>query len=220
MSSARIIAVVAAGLVFFAVKASGQTSTNSAPTSTPLDAGTNQWSFYASAFAYFVPNSRDYLSPILSADHAWLHLEARYNYEALETGSLWAGYNFSFGHSLVLGVTPMLGGVFGDLTGVAPGYNLSLTYGRFALSSQGEYVLDTGDRPGTFFYTWSELSYSPVDWLRAGFAVQRTKLYHTDLDLQRGFLVGLNYKKVDFTTYVFNLGWTEPTVVLAVGVSF
>jgi len=51
-------------------------------------------------------------------------------------------------------------------------------------------------------------------------AVQRTRLYHTNLDIQRGILVGLSYKKVDFTTYVFNLGWTDPTVVLAVGVSF
>ena len=25
--------------------------------------------------------------------------------------------------------------------------------------------------------------------------MQRTKLYHTDLDIQRGFLVGFNYKK-------------------------
>ena len=50
--------------------------------------------------------------------------------------------------------------------------------------------------------------------------MQRTRLYHTNLDIQRGILVGLSYKKVDFTTYVFNLGWTDPTVVLAVGVSF
>ena len=81
-------------------------------------------------------------------------------------------------------------------------------------------VFDTGARAENFFYTWSEISYSPVDWFRAGLAVQRTRLYHTNLDIQRGILVGLNYKKVDFTTYVFNLGWTDPTVVLAMGVSF
>ena len=50
--------------------------------------------------------------------------------------------------------------------------------------------------------------------------IQRTKAYQTDLDIQRGFLVGFSYKKVDFTTYVFNLGWTDPTVVLAVGLNF
>jgi hypothetical protein len=167
-----------------------------------------------------VPDSRDYVNPTFTTDHQWLHLEARYNYEALDTGSLWVGYNLSFGHSLLLDVTPMLGGVFGDLTGVAPGYELSLSWRRLSLSTQGEFVFDTGNSAGNFFYTWTELSYSPVDWFRAGLAIQRTKLYHTNLDIQRGFLVGFNYKKVDFTTYIFNLGWTDPTVVFAIGVQF
>lgn len=50
--------------------------------------------------------------------------------------------------------------------------------------------------------------------------VQRTKAYETDLDIQRGLLAGFSYKKIDFTAHVFNFGWTDPTVVLAVGVNF
>jgi hypothetical protein len=186
----------------------------------PEAPSTNSWSFSGYLFGYVVPDSRDYVNPNFTADREWLHLEARYNYEALETGSLWVGHNFSVGEKLVFEFAPMLGGVFGDLTGVAPGYNLSLSYKRLSLSSQGEYVFDTGDSSGNFFYTWSELSYSPLDWLRAGLAVQRTKAYRSDLEIQRGFLVGASYKKIDFTTYVFNLGWTDPTVVLAMGVNF
>ena len=98
--------------------------------------------------------------------------------------------------------------------------NLSLSYAKVELSSQCEYVFDTQDRSGNFFYTWSELSYSPLDWFRAGLVVQRTKVYKTDLNIQRGLLAGFSYKKLDFTTYVFNFGWTDPTVVLAVGVNF
>lgn len=181
---------------------------------------TNTWAFNASAYGYIVPHSRDYINPNFTADHGWLHLEARYNYEALETGSLWVGYNFSVGNELVFDFAPMVGGVFGDLTGVAPGYNLALSYKRFTLSSQSEYVFDTRDSSGNFFYTWSELTYSPWDWLRAGLAIQRTKAYKTELDIQRGFMVGVSYRKIDFTTFVFNLGWTDPTVVLAVGFNF
>jgi hypothetical protein len=59
-----------------------------------------------------------------------------------------------------------------------------------------------------------------VEWLRFGLATQRTRAYHTDRDLQRGLLVGLSYKKVSFTTYVFNPDEGSPTVVLAFGVSF
>ena len=209
--------VVAA--LWVASNASSQVLTNS-PLGLSAQTPTNQWSFSAYGYFYLVPDSRDYIDPIVTADHDWLHLEARYNYEALETGSLWVGYNLSFGHKLVLDVTPMLGGVFGDLTGVAPGYELTLTWRKLALSTQGEFVFDTGNSSGSYFYIWSELSYAPVDWFRAGLAVQRTKLYHTSLDIQRGFLVGLNHKNFEFTTYVFNLGWTDPTIVFAVGVTF
>jgi hypothetical protein len=180
----------------------------------------NAWSFYAYVYGYIVPESRDYANINLSADRGWLHLEGRYNYEALESGSVWLGYNFTIGEKLVFDFTPMLGGVFGHLTGVAPGYNLSLSYKHVSLSSQSEYVFDTEDSSGNFFYTWSELTYAPWDWLRGGLVAQRTKAYQSSLDIQQGFLLGTSYGKVDFTTYVFNLGWTDPTVVLALGLRF
>ncbi len=210
------------GLVAVALAQPGEVAaqgTNGAPQLSSAGSS-NQWAFCASVYGYIVPESRDFVNPNLTADRGSLHLEARYNYEALETGSLWAGYKFSTGEKLTFEVTPMLGGVFGDITGVAPGYNFSLAYQNFSLFSQGEYVFDVGDSSGNFFYTWSELSWSPWEWLRAGLAVQRTKAYQSELDIQRGFLVGVSYKSVSFTTYVFNLGWTDPTVVLAVAFNF
>src|ERR1044071_8603769 len=80
------------------------------------------WSFSASAYTYFVPDDHEYIQPTITADRDWLHLEARYNYEAQHTGSAWAGYNFAGGKKLAWEITPMLGGVFGDTNGVAPGY--------------------------------------------------------------------------------------------------
>ena len=38
----------------------------------------------------------------------------------------------------------MLGGVFGETTGVAPGYKGSLSWWKLELYSEGEYVFDTG----------------------------------------------------------------------------
>jgi len=46
------------------------------------------WSFSASAYTFFVPDDDDYVMPTFIADHQWLHLEARYNYEDLQTVSL------------------------------------------------------------------------------------------------------------------------------------
>jgi len=198
---------------------SAQTTTDGAPAGS-ADTARRLWSFSFSAYGYIVPHDRSYVSPTFTADHEWLRLEARYNYENQETGSLWVGYNLRVGQKLVLEATPMIGGVFGNTTGIAPGYEVSLTYKRFGLSTQGEYVYDTKYRAGSFFYNWNELTYSPVDWFRAGLVSQRTRAYHTDLDVQRGLLVGVSYKKVDFTTYIFNAGWTDPTIVLALGFKF
>src|SRR5687768_5282005 len=105
-----------------------------------------------------------YVSPTLAADHDWAHLEARYNYEDQHTASLWAGYNFGFGNKLRLEVTPMLGGVFGDTTGIAPGCEVSLTYENISFDSSSEYVFDTTDPSASFFYGWPQLTYSPLNW--------------------------------------------------------
>src|SRR5262245_52578869 len=162
------------------------------------------WSFSLSAYTYIVPDERDYVQPTFTADRDWLHLEARYNYENLDTGSAWLGYNFSGGKDLTYEFTPMIGGVFGDTNGVAPGYKVSLSYWKLELYTEGEYVFDTDEWSDSFFYTWSELTISPVDELRVGLVVQRTKAYDTDFDIQRGFLVGVSLKQFDFTAYVFN----------------
>lgn len=178
------------------------------------------WEFSAGAMAYLVPDDADFLSPAFKADHDWLHLEARYNYEGKKTASAWIGYRFSTGETFQLEVIPMLGGVFGDTDGVAPGLELSLSYKKLDFYSEAEYVFASAGKDESLFYAWSELGFSPTAWLRLGLAGQRTRLYQTELELQRGFFVGLSGAHVDFTTYVFNLGWEDPTVVLSLVVSF
>ncbi len=61
--------------------------------SAPVDE--NAWSFSAYAYAYIVPDDANFLQPTVTADRGRLHLEARYNYEDFNTGSLWVGYNLS-----------------------------------------------------------------------------------------------------------------------------
>ena len=191
-----------------------------AAANTPPDADEKAWSFSASAYTYVVPDDRNYVQPTVTADRGWLHLEARYNYEALDTGSAWVGYNFSGGETLAWEVTPMLGGVFGDTTGIAPGYKGSLGWSKLELYSEGEYVFDTGSTSDSFFYNWSELTLAPVEWFRFGLVTQRTRVYKTDRDIQRGVLAGFSFKNVSLTGYVFNPDDDKPTFVLAVGLTF
>jgi len=184
------------------------------------NAAVKPWAFSLTTAGYIVPRGESYVSPDFTADRGALHLEARYNNEAVETGSLWAGYNLKTGEKLVLNVTPMIGSVFGKLNGLAPGYLFTLTYKRVLLYSNGEFVFDVQNRGRGFFYNWDEITYSPLKWLQVGFVSQRTRAYHTSLNIQRGVLVGFTYKKVNFTTNVFNFGWTTPTEVLSLGFNF
>jgi hypothetical protein len=149
-----------------------------------------------------------------------LHLEAHYNDESLRTASVWAGYNFSWGENTVFDFTPMIGGIFGRTTGIAPGVDASLTYKKFQLSVSNEYVFDTGDKAGNFYYSWPQLTYSALEWLKFGLVAQHTKAFQTKANLQPGFFVGIPHKNLEFTTYVFDAGRTDPTIVLEAGYSF
>ncbi len=178
------------------------------------------WEFNASVYGYFPPEDTDYGQPTVTADRGALHLEARYNYEGIDTGSLWVGWNFGFGDELRLDATLMAGGIFGDFNGVAPGYKLTIAWKTLELYSEGEWVFDTSDSDDDFFYNWAQLGWSPWDWLTIGFASQRTRAYETGLDIQRGPFIGFTYKSITLTTYVFNADEQDPTVVVSLAVSF
>jgi hypothetical protein len=186
----------------------------------PADAAARTWSFSAAVSGYFLPDDADYAQPAVTADRGWLHLEGRFNYEDLDTGSAWFGYNFSAGEAVTLDFTPIIGAVFGNTTGIAPGYKGTLAWRMLALSSETEFVFDAGDSADNFLYTWSELEVAPADWCRFGLVVQRTKVYKTEFDIQRGFFVGVSYKAADLTAYVFNPDADRPTIVVGVVLSF
>jgi len=113
----------------------------------------------------------------------------------------------------------MLGAVFGELFGVAPGYRGSLSWQTLELYTEGEYIIDTADSSASYFYNWSELSLGLFDLLRIGVVMQHTHVYQSDREIQRGVLAGLSYKRADLTGYVLNPDHA-PTVVIALSVSW
>lgn len=180
----------------------------------------NPWEYSLTVDGYIIEGEDGYASPTLTADHNWLHLEARYNYENFRTGSLWLGYNFSWGKTWQFAVTPMIGGVFGRTNGIAPGCEASLTWRKLTFSVDNEYVFDTTSKSGNFYYAWPQITYKPLKWLKLGGVAQRTKTFETHYDTQRGFFVGFMHKQLEFTTYVFDPGTSSTSVVLEVGASF
>jgi len=222
----RTIATILPALALFTSQTWSQSlttnvvpATNSPPPTVEAE-NEKTWSASVSVYTYFIPDDDDYAQPTVTFDHEWLHLEARYNYEDLETGSAWVGYNFSGGDKLAWEFTPMLGGVFGDTTGIAPGYKGLLSWWKLELYSEGEYLFDTDDSSESFFYNWSELTLAPVDWFRFGLVTQRTRVHETDREIQRGLLAGFSYQALDLTIYVFNPDDSKPTVVVGVVLTF
>ena len=212
-------AILAATLASMVSASLGGTDTN-LPLEVAEETAETEWEYSLSISTYLAQNGGDYANPNLVADSRWLHLEARYNYEAIKTGSFWLGYNFSVGKKLALEATPMIGGVFGDITGIAPGYTISISYEPFELFTQGEYFFDAAIHAGNFFYNWSELSCAPASWFRVGVVADRTKALGSKFDIRRGPLVGFKYKKVDLTTYWLSPGSRDATFVFATTVNF
>jgi hypothetical protein len=162
------------------------------------------WAFSATGMYYWPPDDSNFLLVIATADRGSLHLEARYNYEALDTGSLFAGWTFAGGDTLTYELTPMLGAVFGETQGIAPGFEASLAYGIADFYIEAEYLYDFDNHEDSYTYAWSELGFSPLEWLRFGLVGQRTRIYNSDRDIQRGGFAQLLFGKATLGFYVFN----------------
>jgi len=181
---------------------------------------TPAWTTTASVMGYWLPDDDQFTAPTLLVDRGKLHLEARYNYENLNTASVWLGFNTRFGNALSVDFTPMLGVVSGDTNGIAPGYHLSIGWRSFDFYSESEYVFDQDNRSDSYFYSWSELAWSPFDWLRAGLAAQRTRVYKAERDIQRGVFIAASLSGISLGAYVFNPDQDDPTYVASLAVDF
>lgn len=158
-------------------------------------------------------------NPAFNADHGNLHLEARYQWEDWRTASVWAGRWFSFGGAFHVDIAPMAGVAFGYTTGVAPGLLVEAEWKRLSFYTSSEHLFDLGDETNSFTYTWTELAVD-LDHLLVGIVAQRTRTFDTELDLQRGLLLMREQGPLTFGTYLFNIGWTDPTVAFTISFAF
>jgi len=188
------------------VAAAARAQDQATPPAGAEGASTTSWEVRAAIAAYFLEHQSSYLQPTVAIDHGGLHLEGRYNYEAQRTGSLWVGWTWEWGDKLKLYLTPMLGGVFGEVNGIAPGLEWDLSWDRLELYSEDEFVFDLANWSGSDFYSWAELSGRPVAWFRVGIALQRTRAVATERVVEWGPFVGLEVWKLSAGAYWFDPG--------------
>jgi hypothetical protein len=178
----------------------------------------SEWNFGVETDLYFTDPF--VFLPIFIADKGNLHLEARYNYEDLKTASAWVGYNVFGGDEFEYFITPMVGGAIGRTNGIAPGLEFTFSYIGFELYSESEYLFDFESKENNFFYNWTDFTYSPLDWLWFGISGQLTKLYGTELETDRGLMLGVSYQNFEFTGYFYNISTDDFFVMLALTTDF
>jgi hypothetical protein len=192
-----------------------------AATTTALAADDDRaWEFGITAYPTFVRGGENYTSVIAVADRGALHLEARYNYESVGARSAFVGWTFSGGDAVTWELTPLAGGAWGDTRAFVPGFEAGVAWKQLDLYVEAEYVRDSGSRDDSYFYAWTELGFSPVEWLRLGIAGQRTRAYDNERDIQRGPFVQFTWSRVTIGGYWFNPGSDEQVVVGSIGATF
>ena len=178
------------------------------------------WEFALTAYPTTVRGGDSYTSAIATADRGPLHLEARVDYEAVGARSAFVGWTFSGGDSVAWEITPLLGGAWGDLQAFVPGLEASVSRGRFDFYLEGEYVRDSNARDDSYLYAWTELGFTPLEWLRLGAVAQRTKAYGGEREIQRGPFLQLTWGSATIGGFWFNPGSDDQVFVASIGVAF
>lgn len=178
-----------------------------------------KWDCNAQLYWYGTADN-SFLMPVFNATKDRVYLQGRYNYEDLQTLSLFGGYVFEGGNKLAFEITPMIGMMVGNTKGLAPEIDVNLTYGSFNFSTETEYLINFEHHKLSYLNTWNELTFYPNDWLYAGISAQRSRIFRTHLDIQRGIVAGATVGKFTFMGYLFNFLSNEHDIFGMLGVNF
>jgi hypothetical protein len=166
---------------------------------------------------YFTPaaGSAAMITPManFTTSNNW-YGEARYNFDELNTFSLYAGRKFAQRGNISWEATPLIGGLIGQMTGGSVGVNFGADYRKLFFASQSQYSFSVENNADRYFYHWSEFGYNATSWLYAGLAMQQTNIYKTTGKLEPGCMIGFSVRNWTIPLYAFNAGEEERYFVL------
>lgn len=203
------------GLLIAAVACAAPAGAHAADAATNVEPAVT---FSATGYYYALRDEPDLFVGVAAIDRERLHLEARYNYEARDSGSVFAGWKFGGGEALSYEITPIAGVLFGSVRGAIPGLEASVAYGPVDFYIEAEYVYDRDNRADSYYYAWSELGWKPAEWLRLGLVGQRTRVVQTGRELQRGIFAQLVFGKTTLSFYAFDPDTSSRYAIVALGV--
>jgi hypothetical protein len=160
-----------------------------------------------------------YLLPTVVMTRGHFYAEARYQYEDLETASLWGGWAFEGGDELQWWLAPVAGIAFGRTDGLAPGLDVELEWRRLSFSTSAEYLFDLGSEDESFFYSWSEWIYNAHELFAPGITVERTHVHGAQREVQAGLTLYSRVQSLSFSFYAFN-PWNDADDLYVCGVAY
>ena len=181
-----------------------------------------EWEFAVTAYPTQPRGGDTTTSAIAAADRGALHLEGRYGYEAKDSRSAFVGWTFSGGgnDNLSWELTPIAGGGWGPVHAFIPGFEASLSWRRWDVYIEAEFVRDPATHENDYDYSWNELGFRATQEIRLGLVGQRTRAYGVNRDFQRGPFLQLSWKRATLGAFWFNPGSHEQVFVGALGVAF
>ena len=72
------------------------------------------------------------------------------------------------------------------------------------LLQRKNYLFDFDLNENDFFYTWTELAITPFRNFRTGISANKTKLFQSDLEFQRGIFTEYSFWKLTTGVHYFN----------------
>ncbi len=145
--------------------------------------------------------------------HNW-YFEGRYNYEALNTASVYAGKIFEKKGNVSCSVNPVAGLVMGQLKGGSAGMNIKVDYKKWSFSAQSQYTFSFFNKEN-FTYSWSELAYNATDFLGGGLCLQQTGEFESKNRFDKGIFLKIKCSRWTFPLYVFEKSGHEKFFVLS-----
>lgn len=148
-----------------------------------------------------------------------IYAELRYNYEDVNTVSLFCGKTIAGGNNLRYSLSPMAGFSAGQYTGTGLACNAEAACGNFFVSSQLQYCKALKKECTNFFFSWSEAGYSFLKIFFAGAALQ----YTLQAGLQAGepgLLAGFNFGNISVPFYLFNPFRADQYLVIGINYEY
>lgn len=164
---------------------------------------------------YTVHSKTISFTPILwyQAKTGW-YAEARYNYDAVNSLSIYTGKTFERKSKLSFSLNTIAGIVTGGFKGGSIAVNADAEYKKLSFSLQSQYTFSVENKSLNYIYMWSDISCQIFNYLSAGISLQQTNGNNTEVIVEKGFFVKAASGKWTIPLYFFNPFNNERYIVL------